>query len=325
MTAIHTPPVATSGSAAAQDSPPEPKTRRRSLRGRSAPYVLLVPAVLVLVAAMGYPLGWQVVTSLQEFGLAQQFGQPPEFVGLQNYAELLSDGYTWAVVARSLIFCLVCAGATMAFGIGLALLMKRVTKVVRNILQIALLLAWAMPVVAAMTVWIWLFDWRRSIVNWLLTSAGLDFQGYNWLAAPLTFYLVAAIIVTWMSVPFVAFSVYAGLTQVSDEVLEAAQLDGASGWQRLVHVMMPMIKPVLTIVMLLQVIWDLRVFTQIRMLQDIGSVPSETNLLGTYIHQLGTGSGDFGMSSAVSIFMLALTVSISWFYVRRMIREDGAA
>ncbi|MBD8043656.1 sugar ABC transporter permease [Arthrobacter sp. Sa2BUA2] len=285
----------------------------------------MIPAVLVLAAALGYPLTWQVITSLQEFGLAQQFGQPPEFVGLQNYIQLLTDSYTWAVVARSLIFCLVCAGATMAVGIALALLMKRVTKVIRNILQIALLLAWAMPVVAAMTVWIWLFDWRRSIVNWLLTQAGLDFQGYNWLAAPLTFYLVAAIIVIWMSVPFVAFSVYAGLTQVSDEVVEAAQLDGATGWQRLIHIMLPMIRPVLAIVMLLQVIWDLRVFTQIRILQDVGSVPSETNLLGTYIHQLGTGSGDFGMSSAVSIFMLVLTLSISWFYVRRMIREDGAA
>jgi len=277
------------------------------------------------VAALGYPLTWQILTSLQEFGLAQQFGQPPKFVGLQNYIELLSDSYTWAVVARSLLFCVASAGATMAIGIGLALLMNRVNKVVRNILQIALLLAWAMPVVAAMTVWIWLFDWRRSIVNWVLTEAGLDFQGYNWLAAPLTFYLVALIIVTWMSVPFVAFSVYAGLTQVSDEVLEAAQLDGATGWQRLIHIMLPMIRPVLAIVMLLQVIWDLRVFTQIRLLQDVGSVPSETNLLGTYIHQLGTGAGDFGMSSAVSIFMLVLTISISWFYVRRMIREDGAA
>ena len=81
-----------------------------------------------------------------------------------------------------------------------------------------------MPVVAAMTVWIWLFDRRRGVVNYLLDMIpGVDMNRFNWLVAtPLTFFIVASIIVIWMSVPFVAFSVYAGLTQVSDEVIEAA-------------------------------------------------------------------------------------------------------
>ena len=319
MATLQSPPK-TSGKPA-----PGHRTPRRRPSGKLAPYALLIPSLLVLAAALGYPLVWQAVTSLQQFGLAQQFGKAPEFVGLQNYLDLVSDPYTWIVVARSLAFCLVSAGSTMVLGVGIALLLKRVNKVVRNILQTSLLLAWAMPLVAAMTVWIWLFDWRRSVVNWLLTEAGLDFQNFNWLASPLTFYLVAVIIVTWMSVPFVAFTVYAGFTQVPDEVLEAAQMDGASGFARLRHITLPMIRPVLAIVMLLQVIWDLRVFAQIKILQDAGSVPSETNLLGTYIHQLGTGAGDFGMSSTVSIFMLALTLGVSWFYVRRMIREDEAA
>lgn len=319
MATVQSPPK-TSGKAI-----PRRRAPRRKPRGKLAPYALLIPSLLVLAAALGYPLVWQAVTSLQQFGLAQQFGKPPEFVGLRNYLDLISDPYTWIVVARSLGFCLVSAGSTMVLGVGLALLMKRVNKVVRSILQTALLLAWAMPLVATMTVWIWLFDWRRSVVNWLLTEAGLDFQNFNWLASPLTFFLVAVIIVTWMSVPFVAFTVYAGLSQVSDEVLEAAQMDGANGVARLRHIIVPMIRPVLALVMLLQVIWDLRVFAQIRILQDVGSVPSETNLLGTYIHQLGTGAGDFGMSSAVSIFMLVLTLGVSWLYVRRMIREDETA
>jgi N,N'-diacetylchitobiose transport system permease protein len=84
-----------------------------------------------------------------------------------------------------------------------------------------------------------------------------------------------------------------------------------------------MVRPVLLIVLLLQVIWDLRVFAQIKMLQDAGSTPSETNLLGTYIFQLGTGSQDFGMASAVSVFVLLLTVALSWFYVRILLKEDS--
>lgn len=296
-----------------------PVRRRRSF----APYVLIGPSIAILVLAMAYPLGWQVVTSLKQFGLAQQFGQPAEFVGLDNYAKLLADGYLWTVVVRSIVFCLVNAFATLAIGILVALLMNAVNRVVRIVLQVSMLLAWAMPVVASMTVWRWIFDWRRGVANWLLNAAGVDgFRGHNWLEHPLSFYLVATIIVVWMSVPFVAFSVYAGLTQVSEEVLEAAQIDGANARQRFFGIIAPMIRPVLAIVLLLQIIWDLRVFAQIRMLQDAGSTASETNLLGTYIYQLGTGSSDYGMASAVSIFVLALTVALSWFYIRSLLREE---
>jgi N,N'-diacetylchitobiose transport system permease protein len=308
------------GVALAQSVPENAGRLRR--RRSAAPYLLILPAVAVLVAAMGYPLVWQLISSTQEYGLAQQFGQPAPFVGLANYVRLAGDPYLWIVIGRSLAFCFVAAGLTMAVGTGLALLMRVISRSVRIALQIALLLAWAMPVVAAMTVWRWLIDWRRGVLNWVLTAAGLDFRGHNWLQDPLSFFGVAAVIVVWMSVPFVAFSIYAGLTQVSEEVLEAAQMDGASAGQRFWRIVVPIIRPILAIVLLLQVIWDLRVFTQIKLLQDAGSIASETNLLGTYIYSLGTGSSDFGTASAVSIFVLVLTVALSAYYVRSMLKED---
>ena len=300
-----------------------PREGVRHRRTSPAPYLLLAPAVGILLLALAYPVGWQFVTSTRKFGLAQQFGQPPEFVGLGNYARLFTDAEIWAMVLRSIAFCLVNAGLTVAAGVALALLMNAVGAIPRLILQISLLLAWAMPVIAAMTVWIWLFDWRRGIVNWLLTRIGLDFANHNWLAEPLSFYFVATLIVCWMSVPFVAFSVYAGLTQISDEVMEAAQLDGASGLQRFVSITLPMIRPVLMIVALLQIIWDLRVFAQIKMLQDAGAPISSTDLLGTYIYRVGVGSSDFGMASALSVFVLVLTVALSSFYVKQLIKEDS--
>ncbi|MCU1509602.1 MAG: sugar transporter permease [Glaciihabitans sp.] len=296
----------------------QPRRRRRSI----TPYLLLVPATGILVLAMGYPLVWQVITSMQQFGLAQQFGQPAPFVGFANYITLATDPYMWTVIARSIAFCFAAAGLTMLIGVLVALLMQVAPRGVRIALQISLLLAWAMPVVAAMTVWNWLFNWRSGVVNWLLTRLGLPFDGHNWLQDPLSFYAVAVIIVVWMSVPFVAFSIYAGLTQVPDEVLEAAQMDGARGAQRFWNIVVPIIRPVLAIVLLLQVIWDLRVFTQIKLLQDAGSIASETNLLGTYIYQLGTGSSNFGLASAVSIFVLILTIVISAAYVRSMLKAD---
>ena len=306
--------------AAASTAPRAPEPKRRRL---SVPHLLLIPAILILLVGMGYPLVWQGITSLQEFGIQQQFGKPAPFVGLQNYLDLATDPTMWQVVGRSPLFCFITAAMTLVVGVLLAVLMTAVGRAARLTLQVSLLLAWAMPVVAAMTVWIWLFDRRRGVVNYLLDMIpGVDMNRFSWLSNPLTFFIVASIIVIWMSVPFVAFSVYAGLTQVSDEVIEAAQLDGANGAKRLRYIIMPMIRPVIMIVLLLQLIWDLRVFTQITMLQDAGSKASEFDLLGTYIYKLGAGAQDFGMASAVSIFVLALTLAISWFYVRSLLKED---
>lgn len=297
---------------------------RRRRRRPVAPYLLLLPAVLVLLAGLGYPVYWQVITSLQEYGLAQQFGQPPTFVGLDNYARIFSDDRLWAVVVRSLVFCFVNALVTVAVGLGMALLMRAVPTWVRLVLQSCLLLAWAMPMVAAVVVFRWLFDYRTGIVNWLLASLGLDAAaGYSWLSQPLTFFLVASFVIIWMSVPFVAISLYAGLVQVPEDILEAAKLDGADSGQTLRLILLPMIRPVLAIVLLLQIIWDLRVFAQIRLLQDGGAPVSETNLLGNFIYEIGIGSQDFAGAAAVSIFVLALTILISWPYVRSLMKEDS--
>jgi N,N'-diacetylchitobiose transport system permease protein len=299
-------------------------TATRTGRGTPVPYVLVAPAVAALLLGLGYPVYWQIVTSLQEYGLAQQFGQPPTFVGLDNYARIFTAETLWAVVGRSIVFCLVNAFVTVAVGVGFALLMRAVGRVVRVVIQVSLLLAWAMPLVAAVTVWRWLFDWRTGVVNWLLVRFGFDdYAGHNWLAQPLSFFFVATVIIVWMSVPFVALSVFAGLTQVPDEVLEAARIDGASAGQTLRFILVPMIRPVLAIVLLLQIIWDLRVFAQIRLLQDSGAPVSETNLLGNFIFELGIGRQDFAGAAAVSIFVLLLTVALSWPYVRSLMKEQA--
>jgi N,N'-diacetylchitobiose transport system permease protein len=186
-----------------------------------------------------------------------------------------------------------------------------------------MLLAWAMPVIAAMTAWQWLFDTRYGLVNWSLRKLGFgSFDGHNWLIDPLSFFFVASVIIVWMSVPFVAFTTYAALTQVSEETLEASHLDGATAIQRFRHIVYPTIKPVLTIVTLLQIVWDLRVFAQINFLQNVGGTPSETHLLGTYIYTLGIGQNDYGSASAMAMFVLVLTLVLTFRYVRSLLKEE---
>ncbi|SOE00273.1 carbohydrate ABC transporter permease [Blastococcus haudaquaticus] len=303
-------------------APPEaPASRRKPLRSRLGPYLLLVPALVPIVVGLGYPLVRQFVISFQEFGLAQQFGRPAEWVGLQNYVELLGDSYVWGVIARSIAFCLVNAALTMVVGVALAVLMTKVGRAARITLQVGMLLAWGTPVLATMTVWQWLFDSQYGVVNWLLAEPlGMESMRYHsWLIEPLSFYGVATVIVVWMSVPFVVFTVYAGLLQVPEECMEAAQLDGANAWQRLWNLAIPMVKPVLFVVALLQIIWDLRVFTQIYVLQRAGAPTRETHLLGTYIYSLAK---EFSMAGAMATIMLVITLGLTTFYIRRMLRQE---
>ncbi|WP_315094904.1 sugar ABC transporter permease [uncultured Cellulomonas sp.] len=294
-----------------------PRRRRRQL----GVYGLLVPAAVLMAVALGYPLVRQFVISFQEYGLRQQFGQPAEWVGLQNYTELLTDTYVWTVIGRSIAFCLVNAAVTMLVGVAFAVLMSRIGRGARLTLQVALLLAWGTPVLASMTVWQWLFDSQYGVINWVLANVfGIDdMAGHSWIIQPLSFYLVATVIVVWMSVPFVAFSIYAGLLQVPEETMEAAQLDGASPRQRFWNITIPMIRPVLSIVLLLQVIWDFKVFTQIYVLQRAGAPTRETNLLGTLIYSYAS---EFSKAGALATIMLVITLALTGFYIRQMLKED---
>jgi N,N'-diacetylchitobiose transport system permease protein len=281
------------------------------------PVLLLLPAVAVLGLMLGYPLVRLVTMSFQEFGLRQQFGTPAPWVGLANFREIVGDAYFWEVLLRTVIFCFVNVALTMVIGGALALLMTKLGDVVRGLLSVGLMLAWATPPLAAVVIWQWVFDTQYGLANWALGR-----QGESWLAEPLSFFMVATIIVVWMGVPFVTFTLYAGLTQVPRELIEAAALDGASPAQRLRVVAYPMVKPIIMILAALSVLWDFRVFTQVYVLQKAGGISRETNLLGVYAYQISIGQNQFGIGAAVAIVMVVITLVLTLFYLRSMTRTE---
>ncbi|GAA2240447.1 sugar ABC transporter permease [Herbiconiux moechotypicola] len=305
-----------------QELPPD-EPRRSRPRGRFTPLLLLVPACLILIAIIGWPLVQLFVMSFQEFGRAQVFGMPAPFVGFENYQRVLGDPQFWAVLGRSILFCLANVVTAMTLGTLIALLMNRVNRFFKVLVSVGLLLAWAMPALTATIVWGWMFDTQYGVVNYLLEAvSGQDFTNHSWLIDPFSFFVVATIIVTWGAVPFVAFTIYAGLTQVPGEVLEASQLDGAGAWQRFRLIVFPYLRSIFVVVIILQVIWDLRVFTQIFALQGIGGIKEQTSTLGVYIYQTSIGGGDYGTGGAIAVIMVLLMVAISVFYVRRSLKEE---
>ena len=299
-------------------SPGLPHGRRRR-RSSALPYVLLVPALVVLGVMLGYPLYRLGVMAAQDYGMRQVFGAPAEWVGFDNFREILGDDEFWTVLWRTLVFCAVNVALTIVIGTLVALLLQALGPKMRTLVATALVLAWAMPPLSATIVWQWMFDTQYGLVNWLLGT-----PRHGWFADPLTFFMVATIIVVWMGVPFVAFTLYAGLSQIPDAFVEAAHLDGATAWQRFRYVTFPILKPILLIVTSLSVLWDFRVFTQIYVLQKAGGISRETNLLGVYAYRISIGENEFGVGAAIAIVMVAITVLLTITYLRAMLRDgDG--
>ena len=293
---------------------PVPSTRRRS---SALPYVLLLPTVVVLGAMLGYPLVRLVTMSLQEYGLPQVFGQPADWVGFANFRAILEDDYFWTVLWRTLIFCFVNVALTMVLGVLIALLLEALGKGMRLLVSAALIVAWAMPALTATIVWQWMFDTEYGLVNW-----ALDRQGHSWFADQLTFFMIATIIVVWMGIPFVAFTVYAALTQIPEEIVEAARIDGARFRDIWRYVSFPALKPILLILTSLSVIWDFRVFTQIYVLQNAGGITRDTNLLGVYAYRISIGEQRFDIGAAVAVVMVAITAILTVVYMRAMLRTE---
>lgn len=295
----------------------------RKKKWQTFPYALLLPSIVVLLLMVAWPLIKLVITSFQKYGRAQAFGAPAEWTGLDNYKAVLTDPDFWAMLARSFAFMVAAVVLTIGLGILVALLMMRLNKFFRLVLTVALLLAWAMPALTATIVWGWMVDTDYGVLNYLLSKVfGEQWIGHNWLLGTFSFFVVLTFIIVWQGIPFVAFTMYAGLTQISSEVLEAAQIDGASAPRRFFSIQIPYVRPVLTVLIVLSIIWDLRVFAQVYALQALTSDLSSKSTLGVWIFQKGTASGDYGVSGAAAVVMVVVMLIISWYYVRETVKED---
>lgn len=294
--------------------------RRREARGG---WTLLAPSLVILGVMVGYPAVLMVIQSFTDYTVKNKVqGTLPGFIGLENYIDLFTESDFPVVLMRSLGIMIVLTALNLLLGVLIAVLMTRLGRAWRITVSVGLLLAWAMPPLTATVVWGWIFDTQYGVVNWALnTITGTEsFTNYSWLLNPWSFFLVLTIIIVWQSVPFVAFTTYAALGQVPGDVLEAASLDGANGLKRFRLVVFPYLRSVLTVVLVLQIIWNLRIFTQVYALQSRGGLASETNVLGTYLFRQGVG--EFGATAAIGVVMVILLLALSWGYVRTTLKEE---
>ena len=294
---------------------------RRLRGGRPLPYALVLPALVVFVGVLAYPVAYLLRISFQRFDQAQLFGsRPPEWIGLRNYADFVSASDFVPVVVRTLAFTAACVALTVLGGLGVALLLPRISLWIRMPLIAAMMFAWAMPLITAVQVFRWLFDFQYGVVNWALTLLpGVDFTRHHWFTNPVQGFAVIVIMVVWQAIPFVAVTLYAGLTQVPRELIEAARIDGADRWAVFRNVTYPVIKPVLIVVTTLSIIWDFQIVVHIYAM--LAGTPSrDYYTLPLYSYMTSFVGSYFGLGAAAAVLTVLALVGISFVYVRQFVR-----
>jgi N,N'-diacetylchitobiose transport system permease protein len=302
-----------------------PRPRRRLTRaavGRgSAPYLLILPVVVVLGALLAYPIYRLVVLSLQKYTLFELIRHKGEWIGLDNFSSILRDQVFWHTLVRTVVFTVVNVGLTVAGGLALALLLVRVSGFVRILLTSGLVLVWAMPQVVAVQVWYWMTNYQNGVVNYVLTRLHVgDYFQHDWYASTFSQLSLVTLLIVWGALPFVAITLYAALSQVPRELVEAAEIDGARPWRVFLDVTLPILTPVLLILTSLSILWDFGVFTQAYLLIGPSHITPGNYLMSIYLFQEGFQKADYGKGSAISIVMLVIVAALSFFYVRKMVR-----
>lgn len=280
--------------------------------GHGSPVPFLLPALLIVFAVLIFPIVFSFVVSLFDWPLSAG-GGARTFIGGKNYVDLVQDKEFWNSLKLQLGFIFVAIPIEILLGLAAALLLNREFRGGKVIRALILLPVFFLPIVSGMT-WRFMLQPRYGVLNNFLLSLGAP--EVTWLGHPS--YAYAAVIVqdVWRMWPFVFMLLYAGLAGIPTDVLEAAEIDGATFWKRLFRVILPLLYPTILTALLLRIIDALRVFSEVYVMTE-GGPGMATTLFSLYTHRQAFGYMKVGMSSAMAIFLLIISIVFAVTLVRK--------
>ena len=294
---------------------PASGARRRADRlmswlDRHAAWIMPAPAVLAVVVLLLFPLVYTLYLSFNHWFLSAT--SQPRFVGLDNYARLVADERVRNSLVNTFTFTALAVTAEMLVGFGLALLFNREFRL-RGLLRTFMLLPMMSTPIAVSLVWALMYEPTLGVFNYLLGALGLPpvlFLGDRRLVIP-----SLVLVDVWFSTPFVMLVLLAGLSSLPAEPYEAATIDGASAWQILRYLTLPLMRPTIMVTLLFRTIAALQTFDQILALTGGGpNRASETvNLLGWF--QL-IESNDMGYASTIMVVLFAIVFAATVLLLR---------
>jgi N,N'-diacetylchitobiose transport system permease protein len=307
------------------EAPPRTRAPERVAKRRRSgflPYLLVAPTVLATAYLLLYPVLRNIIISMQDFGVRELVRGGARWVGFANYAKVLGDAEFWSVTERTFLFTAANVGLIMVLSTLVAVLLTTLGKVMRLVLMSALVLTWATPVIAATTVFQWLFQSQLGVVNWILVKLGFPgFQGHSWFADGASTFWILVLLIVWQSVPFAALALYSAMTTVPSELYEAARIDGATGLRTFFSITFPILRPMFGLILSLEVIWVFKSFVQIWAISQ-GGPGDATTTLPVYAFRIAQSLQKYDLGSAISMITVLLLTVILLAYFRMMFKQE---
>lgn len=296
--------------------------RRERLKAQLVAWAFIAPVVIYLVVFYAYPLYRNLDLSFRDYTLRSFIDGTADFVGFDNYAEVLSSSTFGPAILNTAIFTLVSIAFQFTIGLVLAVFFFRRFPLAAT-LRALFLVPWLLPLLVSASVWAWMLNSDSGIVNSLLGAVGIP--QINWLTSPQWAIVSVLIANIWIGIPFNLVLLYSGLQNIPGEVYEAASLDGASGWQVFWRITFPLLRPVSAITLLLGLVYTLKVFDIIWIMTRGGPGNSSTTLaIWSYRLGFGGGSPDLSPAAAVANLLILLAFAFGIVYIRLQSRMARA-
>lgn len=279
--------------------------------------LLIAPTVVVFCAVIVYPLLSAIYLSFFSIFTPTLQG---DFIGLQNYVELLSTGTFWSSLGVTLTWTIGTLSLQIVFGVGMALVLHQ-NIWFRSLARSLILFPYFISTVVAVLVWKWLFNDLYGIMNHLLISVGLLDFPIDYLGTSPNAIISVILVGAWKYFPFVVIAVLARLQTIPEPLYEAARIDGAGPIARFFDITLPQLRDVLVVIIMLRAIWDFKEFDLIFLLTGGGPL-SDTLTLPLLVYQEAFALNDMGKASAYAVVMMLIMLVFMLVYIRRTTAKD---
>ena len=267
-----------------------------------APYLYVMPVLILLLIMYGYPLIKSIIMSLQDYKLTSSGSAP--FNDFANFKKMFSDTDFLLLLKNSLIYVIISVVAQFVLGLILALCLKTKFRG-RGIYQSIVFLPWAFSSFVVGLMFRWSFNGEYGVVNDILMKMGIIKENVAWLGTPGLSLAVVIIAMIWMGIPFFGIMILAALQSVPDDIYEAADIDGCGMFRKFFSLTLPYIKPTIIMTVLLRTIWIFNSFDLIVIITG-GEPVNYSQTLPSYMYSKAFASYDFGLASAFGVLLIVI-------------------
>ncbi|MCD6450131.1 MAG: sugar ABC transporter permease [Thermotogaceae bacterium] len=281
-------------------------------------YFLLMPSLILVLIFGIYPTIYNFILSLKDVNLITYIRGTAKFVGLSNYSEIFRNSLFWKAVFNTLIFTVLSIFFQLIIGFLLALLFNHDFPL-KGVLQALIMIPWVMPIMVSGTYFRWVFS-DNGFLNNLLASWGLIQEPIRWITSEKLAIYSLAIANIWLGIPFNFILLYTGLQEIPEELYESADIDGASSWEKVIYITIPLLKPVIITALILGCIFTMKVFDLVWIVTK-GGPGGASHVFSTFSYSLAFDRFRFGESAAVVIIMLVIVTVLVGLMSRIRVEE----